>query len=53
METDIVGGQAIGCQTALVLSGVTKKAEFETSMTAPTYINYDLANLVEELFPSD
>jgi len=49
MPTDIAAGIAAGCQTGLVLTGVSKR---ETAMTfdfQPTYIADDLAQLISIL----
>ena len=47
LETDIVGGQADGCATALVLSGVTPLGIAKTWQPAPDYITLDLSTLLE------
>jgi 4-nitrophenyl phosphatase len=49
LETDIAGGQKIGCQTALVLSGVTSPQAAEKWLPAPDWISTDLTSLLEEL----
>ena len=41
-ETDIAGAQAIGCRTALVLSGVTSSVEAQAWQPAPDLIIEDL-----------
>lgn len=46
LETDIAAGQAVGCPTAMVLSGVSTLAEAEAWQPAPTLIADDLAALV-------
>jgi 4-nitrophenyl phosphatase len=46
LETDIAGGQALGCRTALVLSGVTTPAQAQTWTPAPDLLLPDLASLV-------
>ncbi len=46
-ETDIRGGQAAGCPTALVLSGATRSAT--GLLPAPDVVAPDLASLVEQL----
>ena len=38
LETDIAAGQAVGCPTALMLSGVSTRAEGEAWKPAPTII---------------
>lgn len=49
IETDIAGGQATGCPTALVLSGVTSEAAARRSPHQPTLIAADLAALLDIL----
>lgn len=49
LETDIAGGQQIGCQTALVLSGVTTLSAAERWQPAPDWISRDLTQLLAEL----
>ncbi|MBC7099940.1 HAD hydrolase-like protein, partial [Candidatus Bipolaricaulota bacterium] len=48
LDTDIAGAQALGMDTALVLSGVTTPADLARAKTKPTYIAQDLATLVRE-----
>ena len=45
LETDIAAGQAVGCPTALVLSGVSKRAD--AGAWNPNIIADDLASLVK------
>lgn len=47
LETDIAAGQAVGCPTALVLSGVSTKAQARAWEPAPTIIVESLSQLVE------
>ncbi|MGZ9164806.1 MAG: HAD-IIA family hydrolase [Anaerolineales bacterium] len=47
LETDIAAGQAVGCPTALVLSGVSTKEQAEAWELAPTIIAESLSKLVE------
>ncbi len=47
LETDIAGAQAIGCRTAVVLSGVSTEAEALAWQPQPDIIVKDLASLVE------
>ncbi len=47
LETDIAGAQAIGCRSAVVLSGVTTLAEAQAWRPQPDIIAKDLASLVE------
>ena len=47
LETDIAAGQAVGCPTALVLSGVSTRAQAEVWEPAPTFILDDLSQLVK------
>ncbi|MGD8403679.1 MAG: HAD-IIA family hydrolase [Anaerolineales bacterium] len=42
LETDIAAGQAAGCKTALVLSGVTTREQAERWSPAPNYILNEL-----------
>ncbi len=46
IETDIAGGQAVGCPTALVLSGVSTLAQAKSWLPAIDIISEDLASLV-------
>ncbi len=46
LETDIAGGQAIGCLTALVLSGVTTPDEASRWAPPPDWISPDLETLL-------
>jgi 4-nitrophenyl phosphatase len=47
LETDIAAGQAAGCKTALVLSGVTTRKQAEAWRPPPNFIVDDLWSLVE------
>ncbi|GAB4539535.1 MAG: HAD-IIA family hydrolase [Anaerolineales bacterium] len=47
LETDIAAGQAVGCPTALMLSGVASRADAEKWQPAPTVIAESLAELVK------
>ncbi len=49
LETDIAGGQAVGCRTAALLSGVSTSEMIESWRPQPDYIFPDLNALVEEL----
>jgi 4-nitrophenyl phosphatase len=49
LETDIVGGQAAGCYTALVLTGVSSKEAAESADPGPTWIESDLTSLINKL----
>ncbi len=46
LETDIAGGQAVGCPTALVLSGVSSRAAAEKWSPPVDIIADDLATLI-------
>ena len=46
-ETDIVGAEALGCHTALVLTGVTDATRAHTFKPAPDLIVKDLESLVK------
>ncbi|MCW5877117.1 MAG: HAD-IIA family hydrolase [Anaerolineales bacterium] len=48
-ETDILAGQNAGCRTALVLSGITSRAEAEAWQPPPDYIAADLTSLLDLL----
>ena len=49
LETDIAGAQAIHCQTALVLSGVTTLEEANAWLPPPNFIAQDLEHLLQQL----
>jgi 4-nitrophenyl phosphatase len=49
LETDIAGAQALGCQTALVLSGVTTQAAALAWEPAPDWIEANLTELLDRL----
>lgn len=49
LETDIAGAQAIGCRTALVLSGVTSAREAQAWTPPPDRIAPDLTSLLKGL----
>ena len=46
LETDIAAGQAVGCPTALVLSGVSRREEAELWRPRIDFIAEDLATLI-------
>ncbi len=46
LETDIAAGQAVGCPTALVLSGVSTRAQAEAWSPRPSLIVQDLEALI-------
>jgi 4-nitrophenyl phosphatase len=46
LETDIAAGQAVGCPTALVLSGVSTRAQAKAWNPRPSHIIQDLETLV-------
>ncbi len=48
-ETDILGGQRVGCPTALVLSGVTSRDQARTRNPAPDLIVEDFGTLIRLL----
>lgn len=45
-ESDLRRGQAVGCPTALVLSGVSTRAQGEAWLPRPDFIVEDLGTLV-------
>jgi 4-nitrophenyl phosphatase len=47
LETDIAAGQAVGCPTALVLSGVSTKEEADLWRPQIDFIVADLASLIQ------
>jgi 4-nitrophenyl phosphatase len=47
LETDIAAGQAAGCKTALVLSGVTTHEQAELWSPAPDFIFDELSAALE------
>jgi 4-nitrophenyl phosphatase len=49
LETDIAGAQALGCHTALVLSGVTTEAAAVAWEPAPDWIEANLTELLDRL----
>ena len=49
LETDIAGAQALGCRTALVLSGVTSKEAALAWEPAPDWIEANLTELLDQL----
>jgi 4-nitrophenyl phosphatase len=49
LETDIAGGQAAGCKTAVTLTGVSTLEQASKWTPTPEFIVEDLASLVERL----
>ncbi|MBT3337744.1 MAG: HAD-IIA family hydrolase [Anaerolineae bacterium] len=49
LETDVLGGQNADCKTALVLSGVTTRADGEAWLPKPDIIAENLAQVLEML----
>jgi 4-nitrophenyl phosphatase len=47
LETDIAAGQAAGCKTALVLSGVATREQAASWKPAPDFISDDLSTLID------
>jgi 4-nitrophenyl phosphatase len=47
LETDIAAGQAVGCPTALVLSGVSTREQADLWRPKIDFITSDLASLIE------
>jgi 4-nitrophenyl phosphatase len=48
-ETDIIGAQAIGCRTALVLSGVTTAKQAKSWAPPPDIIAADLSEVLKRI----
>jgi ribonucleotide monophosphatase NagD (HAD superfamily) len=46
LETDIAAGQAAGCKTALVLSGVSSREQGQNWQPVPDFIVEDLTTLI-------
>jgi 4-nitrophenyl phosphatase len=46
LETDIAGGQAVGCPTAVVLSGVSTLEQAKGWIPAPEFIVENLSQLI-------
>jgi 4-nitrophenyl phosphatase len=49
LDTDIDGAKAAGLRTALVLTGVTTRAELEASASPPDAVYHDLTELIADL----
>lgn len=49
LATDIVGGQRLGLKTILVLSGVTRATELQSSSVQPTWVFSGIEELAEVL----
>lgn len=49
LETDIAAGQAVGCPTALVLSGVSTREQVESWSPKIDIIASDLSSLIEQI----
>ena len=47
LETDIAAGQAAGCKTALVLSGVSTREQAENWKPSPDFIFDDLSSILD------
>ena len=50
IETDLVGGKRVGCQTALVTSGVSSLDDISTSRHKADFTFPDLATLISKMF---
>jgi len=50
IETDLVGGKLVGCQTALVTSGVSSLEDISSSRHKADYTFPDLATLLARMF---
>ena len=53
LETDIVGGSAAGCSTALVLTGVSSREAARIADPTPTLIEDDFSTLINKLIKWD
>jgi len=49
LETDIIGGQKLGCPTALVLSGIATREEADAHQPRVDFIAPTLADALKEL----
>lgn len=49
LDTDIAAGQAVGCPTALVLSGVSTKLQADSWQPRIDLVTDDLASLIEKI----
>ncbi len=49
LSTDIQGGQASGCKTAMVLTGINSKADLETWSPQPDLVIDDVSGLFDEV----
>jgi ribonucleotide monophosphatase NagD (HAD superfamily) len=47
LETDIAAGQAVGCPTAVVLSGVCSREQAESWKPPPDFIAVSLDELIK------
>ena len=52
LDTDILGGNRAGCQTALMLSGVTSKATMASSDIKPDYVFENVEQTINTLIES-
>lgn len=53
LDTDVSGAQALGWDSLLVLTGVSTRAELETSPFRPTYVAADLTALLLDVVPGE
>ncbi|RLE68323.1 MAG: hypothetical protein DRJ45_08125, partial [Thermoprotei archaeon] len=53
IDTDVKAGKSVGSDTALVLTGITKKNDLKNipPELKPTYVFRNLRELVEKLYP--
>ena len=51
LDTDVGGAVALGWDSLLVLSGVSRREDIERSGVSPTFVGEDLSALVEEPVP--
>ena len=53
LTTDILGGINAQCKTALLLSGVTNKADLNASNIKPDIISADITSIIEEMMKTE
>lgn len=53
LDTDIVGAQALGWDSLLVLTGISTRADLKGSTVRPTHVGEDLRALFEDVPPAE